>query len=126
MAVKASKDQNLTNIFSDETLDMYNWTGKGKRSIKTSKVFKIIKSKKIIARIITGEWFKNDLGSMKTFIQVQIKNLSSRNSKLKNKTASKSNDMMQTSIEEGNEENDPLRAEELFIFSEADPNTQFN
>lgn len=49
MAVKASKDQNLTNIFSDETLDMYNWTGKGKRSIKTSKVFKIIKSKKIIA-----------------------------------------------------------------------------
>lgn len=63
---------------------------------------------------------------MKTFIQVQIKNLSSRNSKLKNKTASKSNDMMQTSIEEGNEENDPLRAEELFIFSEADPNTQFN
>lgn len=63
---------------------------------------------------------------MKTFIQVQIKNLSSRNSKLKNKTASKSNDMMQTSIKEGNEEKDPLRAEELFIFSEADPNTQFN
>lgn len=44
---RKNKPKKFSKLFTDNALRMYNWTGKNKRAISTSEIFKLIKGKAV-------------------------------------------------------------------------------
>lgn len=104
--VKSMVSQDYTQLFCDETMAGYNWSGKGKKAIKTSEGFLIIKSRNFILSVCNplinsficflsipneGLWYNSDTKQMKMHIMNEWQRLSQRMTKRKNRARAQDN-----------------------------------
>lgn len=105
MIDRKNKPKKFSKLFTDNALRMYNWTGKNKRAISTSEIFKLIKGKaagdiRLSTHIKSSSvshpfnivyWFDNDEDRLQMFILCEFKRLHNRVSKKMSRSANQSN-----------------------------------
>ena len=124
--LQRARVQSFSLFFTEETQVLYNWSGKGKKPIRTNEVFLLVQSKSLVHdsrnrlyyctppfNLFQSFWFNNDSDLMKLKVQTHWERLSQKRIKKRNRANVAKQLVCLEEGEQGQHDNDEGSSEEV-------------